>query len=140
MIEKIEEIYSSFKNELNALSKQAEVLNLKAAILGKKGSLSEILKGLKDASPEERQKIGPVSNEIKKSIERDIIDKLKAIEFDEINEKLEKNRTDFSLRDSLRELGLQGGGLHPTHQIQREIEDVFLSMGFEVLDEAPYRR
>ena len=69
MIAKLEKIFSDFKSELTPLDKQAEVLSLKSNVIGKKGALAEILKSLKDATPEERQKIGPVSNQIKKDIE-----------------------------------------------------------------------
>ncbi len=134
MLDKIESLYASFQKEIKGLDKQANVLNLKASYIGKKGSLAEVLKGLKDATPEERKAIGPRSNEIKKNIEHAIVNKLKDIEIKEINEKLEKNKIDISLRDSLLDRGLQASGTHPVHQIQRKIEDIFLSMGFEVLD------
>ena len=42
---------------------------------------------------------------------------------------LAQNKIDFSLTDSVLAKGLQGGGLHPVAQIQREVEDIFQSMG-----------
>jgi phenylalanyl-tRNA synthetase alpha chain len=134
MIEKIENLFTDFKNQLEKTNSTAEVLNLKAAFLGKKGSLSEILKGLKSATDEQRKLIGPKSNDVKKSIELFTQQKIEAIEIEAINKKLEKEKIDFTLKDSILELGLQSAGIHPTHQIQRKIEDIFLSMGFEVLD------
>lgn len=134
MIAKLEKIFSDFKSELTPLNKQADVLSLKANVIGKKGALADILKSLKDATPEERQKIGPVSNQIKKDIEILVAEKLQDIEVKEINEKLSKNKIDFSLTDSIIERGLQAGGIHPVTKIQQEIEDIFISMGFDVLD------
>ena len=134
MIEKLEKIYADFKSELTPLLKQADVLALKSNVIGKKGALAEILKSLKDATPEERQKIGPVSNKIKKDIEMQVAQKLQEIEVQEINEKLNKNKIDFSLTDSLLFKGLQAGGIHPVTKIQQDIEDIFISMGFDVLD------
>ena len=61
-------------------------------------------------------------------------DRLREIELKEVNEKLEKSKIDFSLTDSVLDKGLNTGGIHPVHQIQREVEDIFQSMGFEVLD------
>ena len=55
----------------------------------------------------------------------------------EINEKLSRNRQDITYRSSVRDKGLQAAGYHPVTIIQREIEDIFSSMGFEILD-GPY--
>lgn len=134
MLDKLDALHSDFKNQIQNLDKQADVLNLKSSILGKKGSLSEILKSLKDATPEQRKEIGPVSNKIKQDIEKAVQAKLMEIEVKEVNEKLAKNKIDFSLRDSILDQGLNVAGIHPVHKIQREVEDIFLSMGFEVLD------
>jgi len=134
MINKINALYEDFQVQLKSNTSIADVLNLKASFVGKKGALSEILKGLRDANPQERKEIGPRSNEVKNLIESAIAEKIKSIEINEINEKLAKNRVDYSLRESLMDLGLKKGGLHPVTQIQRRIEDIFLSMGFEVLD------
>ncbi|MBC77833.1 MAG: phenylalanine--tRNA ligase subunit alpha [Halobacteriovoraceae bacterium] len=134
MLEKIESLFTDFKEQINNVDKQADVLNLKSSFIGKKGALSEILKSLKDATPEQRKAIGPKSNEVKQQIEKMVQDKLRDIELKEVNEKLAKSKIDFSLTDSVLDKGLNQGGVHPVHQIQREVEDIFQSMGFEVLD------
>jgi phenylalanyl-tRNA synthetase alpha chain len=134
MLEKLDALHKDFKAQIQNCSKQADVLNLKSQVLGKKGALSEILKSLKDASVEERKEIGPVSNKIKQDIEKSVQDKLTSIEIEDVNAKLSENKIDFSLRDSLIENGLTASGMHPVHKIQREVEDIFLSMGFDVLD------
>jgi len=130
----IKAIIEKFQAELDATQKVADVLNLKAHILGKQGSLSEILKGLKDATPEERKTLGAEANQAKIQIEDLVTAKISAFEAQEINASLLKTKIDFSLRDSIMDKGLRAGGLHPVHIIQREIEDIFVSMGFEVLD------
>lgn len=130
----INEILDQFKQQLAATSKVADVLNLKAQILGKQGALSEILKGLKDATPEQRKTLGAEANVAKTQIEELVSAKITTLEAAEINETLLKNKSDFSLRDAVMEKGLQAAGMHPVTIVQREIEDIFLSMGFEVLD------
>lgn len=134
MLDKIDALYEKFKVDIGTVSKQADVLNLKSEVIGKKGSLSEILKSLKDATPEERKLIGPRSNQVKQEIEQLTLKKLREIELVEMNEKLSREKIDFSLRNSMLERGLVAGGEHPVHQIQREVEDIFTSMGFDVLD------
>lgn len=134
MLDKIDALYEKFKVDIGTVSKQADVLNLKSEVIGKKGSLSEILKSLKDATPEERKLIGPRSNQVKQEIEQLTLKKLREIELVEMNEKLSREKIDFSLRNSMLERGLVAGGEHPVNQIQREVEDIFTSMGFDVLD------
>jgi phenylalanyl-tRNA synthetase alpha chain len=134
MKEKLEELYRQFETQVSLLKNQADVLNLKAEYLGKKGSVTETLKSLKKASVEEKKVLGPMVNSIKEKVQKQIFQKLAEIEKREINLKLEKNRQDITYRDSLNEKGLRHGGLHPVSLVQQEIEDIFLSMGFEVLD------
>jgi phenylalanyl-tRNA synthetase alpha chain len=127
-------ILGNFENDLAALTKVADVLNLKAQVLGKQGALSEILKGLKDATPEQRKTLGAEANAAKEKMEALVQAKISELEVAEINASLAKNQIDFSLRDAVTEKGLQAAGFHPVNIVQREIEDIFLSMGFEVLD------
>lgn len=134
MIQKLDELFKEFQTSLAGLTLQADVLNLKSDYLGKKGKISDVLKSLKTASPEERKEIGPVANDIKTKMTKLFGDKLAAIELEEINEKLAKNKIDISLTESVKEAGIHHAGFHPRTLIQKEIEDIFLSMGFEVLD------
>ena len=132
MIDNLNEAFESFKKEISDLNSQPEVLNLKSSYLGKKGKISDILKSLKDATPEQRKEIGPVANKIKDDIQVMIAKKLAEIELVEINEKLAKDRIDVTYTDSVKAGNMTHGGLHPRTLIREEIEDVFLSMGFEV--------
>ena len=134
MEQQLDQLYDDFSQKIKGCEKQADVLNLKSQFLGKKGSLSEILKSLKNATPEERKKIGPKSNSVKQNIEKLVADKLKTIELAEINEKLAANPIDFSLTQKNMDHGLLAGGIHPVILVQREVEDIFLAMGFEILD------
>ncbi len=134
MIKKIEEIFSQFERGLTELTKKQDLLSLKSDFLGKKGRLNEILKSLKDATQEERGKIGPYAQAIKEKIQKGIEDKIYEFEKNEANSTLEKEKIDITYLDSLKALGAPHGGYHPRTIIQREIEDIFLSMGFEVLD------
>lgn len=123
-----------FKKALENCARAADALNLKASYLGKNGAVSEVLKNLREASPEEKKQIGPKANELKEFILHESQKKALECEREEINAKLLKNREDMTLLDSLTVDGDQAAGLHPRTLIQREIEDIFLSMGFEVLD------
>jgi phenylalanyl-tRNA synthetase alpha chain len=134
MLDNLISLEAAFNKELASCANTQEVLKLKAQYLGKNGSLSEILKGLKNASLDEKKLVGPKSNQIKQDIEKNCNEWIQKFEIEEINLKLITQQTDYSLTDSILEQGLKAGGIHPVTSIQREVEDIFLSMGFEVLD------
>ena len=134
MINKLDSLYTDFKSKIEDLSTQADILNLKSEYLGKKGLVSEVLKSLKDATVEQRKEIGPKANSIKDQMTQDVVSKLADIELMEINEKLANDRIDITLTDDVKNTNTNFGGFHPRTLIQREIEDIFLSMGFDILD------
>ena len=97
--------------------------------LGKKGKLTHILKGLKDLSATERQEYGQYANAQRKKLEslyqsRQTLLNTKALEARLRNEHY----------DSLRPLPFRVGGLHPITQMQYNVEDIFATMGFQVMD------
>lgn len=130
----LENLYQEFVTELGQTTTPEALADLKAAYIGKKGKLSALMRGLKDMSPEERKQFGAASNELKGRIENDLSEKGKEIETSRLQAALENDWLDYSLRDSLIDSGLQGGGLNPLSLVQREVEDIFGSMGFLVLD------
>ena len=134
MLEKLEKLFLEFKSSLESLTKEADILNLKSEYLGKKGAISQILAGLRDCTPEEKKALGPAANEVKNQIQDLINDKLQKIEIEAINEKLASQKEDLSLTDSVMASNTRHGGIHPVTIIQNEIEDIFLSMGFDILD------
>lgn len=130
----LDTLVSDFSKELQNITKVADLLNLKSKFIGKQGPLADVMKNLKDATPEEKKSIGAKANEIKNSIEELVSKKMLQLEIEEINSNLEKEKIDISLTESLMENGLDAAGMHPVTIIQQEIEDIFISMGFEVLD------
>jgi len=130
----LESLVHDFQNELQEIKKIPDLLNLKAKYIGKQGPIAEVMKNLKNATPEEKRTLGARANEVKTTIEELVAEKIQAIELQEINTALERDRLDLSLTDSVLEKGLQAAGFHPVTLVQREIEDIFISMGFEVLD------
>ena len=130
----LDKVKQDFLFKLSSLNKEADVLNLKAEYLGKNGIVSELLKSLKDMNPEERKAFGPKANELKDFIQSESSSKITQIELIEINSKLSEQRIDFSVTDSVLVKSVKHGGYHPRTLIQQEIEDIFLSMGFEILD------
>lgn len=133
-MQKLDSLLGDFSEELKGIHKIPDLLNLKAKYIGKQGFISDVMKGLKDASVEEKKIIGPKANEVKEAIEKQVAQKLLELEIQDINQGLAKNKIDISLTDSVLDKGLQAAGYHPVTIVQQEIEDIFISMGFEVLD------
>ena len=130
----LEKIKSDFNNKLSMLSKEADVLNLKSEFVGKSGIVSELLKSLKDMNAEERKAFGPKANELKDFIQDQSNLQISKIEILEINKKLAEEKIDTSLTDNVQVKPIKHAGFHPRTLIQQEIEDIFLSMGFDILD------
>ncbi|MGL1893804.1 MAG: phenylalanine--tRNA ligase subunit alpha [Spirochaetaceae bacterium] len=134
MLEELDGLMSGFQKALSEVKTKPELGNLKSDFVGKKGKVSSILKSLKDATPEERKTIGAKSNLMKEEILKAIEEMDKNLDIEEINQKLAKNWQDITLNDIIKENGLNAAGYHPVTLIQREIEDIFISMGFDILD------
>jgi phenylalanyl-tRNA synthetase alpha chain len=130
----LEKLKQEFLTQLTPLDKEADVLNLKAEFVGKNGIVSEMLKSLKDMNAEERKAFGPKVNELKDFIQDQSNGQISKIEIIEINKKLAAERIDTSLTDQVMAKTIKHGGYHPRTLVQQEIEDIFLSMGFEILD------
>jgi phenylalanyl-tRNA synthetase alpha chain len=134
MLDQLNAIFDQFKTSLPTCKTEADLLNLKSDFLGKKGKISQVMGSLKSATVEEKKSIGPKANEIKQSIQQAIQDTLESFELAVINAKLAEQKVDLALTDEYLPKQKKSGGLHPRTLIQREVEDVFLSMGFDILD------
>lgn len=127
-------ILEDFKSELSAAKTVAEVMVVKSRYLGNKGAVSTIMKSLGDISPEERKKLGAETNACKGQIQEMVEAKQSEIENAEAQAALNREWVDPTLRESVIDSGLSAAGYHPTNIVQREIEEIFASMGFEILD------
>jgi phenylalanyl-tRNA synthetase alpha chain len=132
--------YQSIKESLINLEKEIQekissiidVEHLKELyqdILGKKGRITEILKQLKDLSPEEKKEIGIIANQLKDQLTVLFKEKQVELEKKEIQESLQKEFFDI-----LRPIKNRVGRIHPLSQIQYEVEDIFINMGFQIME------
>lgn len=130
MIEKINELKTQAKEKINSAVSSNDIESIRVEFLGKKGKIVEVLKDLKNVEPEQRKEVASVANIAKAEIEKDIEDKKKAIKEKEYEDKIKNTKkVDLSMPC---ELNL--GSLHPITIVQRELEEIFESMGFTVED------
>jgi phenylalanyl-tRNA synthetase alpha chain len=128
MIEKLQEIQDSALREIEKLKSLSELEALRVSVLGKKGSLSQLLRGLGAMPSEERPRIGAKANECKQAIESALEERKKALELEAFREKLKAETIDVSLPSR----SPHTGSLHLITQTTRKIIDVFSRLGFDV--------
>lgn len=126
--EKIQSLEEEGKKSLQAIQTIAELDVWEVKYLGRKSELNEILKGLKDLTPEEKRIVGPLGNAVKQSL-------LKA--FEETKEMLLEKSIDWEAeRVDVTAPGIPSsrGHLNPVTLVEHEIEDIFSEMGFVITD------
>lgn len=130
MKEKLEQINKEAIEQINKVNSLQEINELRVKYLGKKGELTAILKGMGTLSPEERPKMGSIVNVVRDSIVGAIEAKENELKEKEMNEKLEKERIDVTLPSTK----ITRGSKHPINRIIEEIQDLFISMGYDVIE------
>ncbi len=106
------------------------VEKVRVEVLGKKGSLTDILKGMKNVAAEDRPKVGQMVNETRAAIEEAIRAKQQQMEEKIMAERLKRETIDVTLPAK----ELPAGHLHPNIVALRELEDIFIGMGYEVME------
>jgi len=129
MKETLERIRREFTEQVAAAATQEALEKVRVAFLGKKGALTEVLKGMKDLSPDERREIGALSNRLKEEFEQTIAARGAMIEKEILERRIAAEWEDLSWPT-----GLARGAAHPIATVRRQVKEVFISMGFEVLD------
>ena len=127
-----EQILKIKENSLQEIQKaeNLKILNdLKVKYLGKKGELTAVLRGMGNLTPEERPIIGSLVNEVRDELEKLIREKEEKFEKEELNKKLENEKIDITLPSTK----IKRGSLHPVNRIIEDIEDLFVSMGYDVV-------
>ncbi|MDY5912347.1 MAG: phenylalanine--tRNA ligase subunit alpha [Inconstantimicrobium porci] len=132
MKEKLMEIKELASKELKSVKDKTDIESLRVKYLGKKGELTSILRGMGSVSAEERPIIGKLANEIRAKIESEIEVISNDIKAKEKKEKLQNEVIDISLPGKKRVLGKR----HPLESTLKQIEDIFVSMGFTI-EEGP---
>lgn len=130
MIEKINELKEQAKEKMALATNSNDIENLRVEYLGKKGKIIEVLKDLKNIEPEKRKEVAMVANIAKSEIEKELELKKEEIKEKEYEDKINNTKkVDLTLPTEL-----NIGSLHPITIVQKEVEEIFESMGFTVED------
>lgn len=130
MDNKILELKEKFVSELEKIDNLADIENIRVSYLGKKGSVTDLLKGMKELSNDERKVFGQKVNELKGLVNQKITEKTQELKEKEIQKEIElMPEFDLSMPPVM-----DRGSYHPITLVQRECERIFKSMGFTVED------
>ena len=130
MKEKLQKIKEEAIRQIQEAADLSKLNDVRVAILGKKGELTAVLKGMKDVSPEERPLVGQMVNETRENIER-ILEETKAkLEAVELDARLRREVIDVTLPAKKNKVGHR----HPNTIALEEVERIFTGMGYEVVE------
>jgi phenylalanyl-tRNA synthetase alpha chain len=126
MEKKLKQLKQEILSQIEKVKDERVLRELEVKYLGRKGQLTEILRSLKNLSDKEKKELGQIANEIKNEIQKSFEEAKTII--------LGKEGSGKFVDVTLPGKKLPSGHLHPITIVQQELEDLFTSMGFMVLD------
>lgn len=128
MKEQLEAIQAEAMHRISETEDIKELQDIKVAYLGKKGSLTSVLRGMGKLSKEERPVVGEIANRVREAITQAYDERNNEFEQAELEKQLEAETIDVTLPGR----PVKVGGPHLLTSIVEEIEDLFIGMGYEV--------
>ena len=130
MKEQLEQIEVLAKEQLSQAQDAKTVEELRVKFLGKKGELTAILKQMGGLSAEERPVIGQLANKVRADIEAAISERAASIKEAEQERLVKEETLDVTMPGKAPKIGR----LHPLNKTLEEVEEIFLGMGFEIVE------
>ena len=130
MKEQLAKIRAEALSAMENAQSAAELDGLRVQYLGKKGELTAVLKMMGKLSPEERPAMGQLANEVRAALESAIEEQGKRLEAKALEERLAAEAVDVTIPGKAPKLGHK----HPMYLALDELKDIFIGMGFTVLD------
>ena len=130
MKDKLQEITKRAMEQIEAADEMTSLNDVRVAILGKKGELTAVLKSMKDVKPEDRPAVGQLVNETRSAIEEKLAEAKERLEGAEMELRLKSEVIDVTLPAKKAKIG----HLHPNTNVLQEVEDIFVGMGYEVVE------
>ena len=130
MKEQLEAIRSQALTSIAAAQDAAALEALRVQYLGKKGELTAVLKQMGKLSPEERPVMGQLANEVRSAVESAVESQSAVLAQKAMAQKLEDETLDVTIPGKKAAIGHK----HPMYTVLDEIKEIFINMGFEVMD------
>ena len=120
MKDKLQQIREKAIAEIEGSDGLERLNEVRQAVLGKKGELTAVLKGMKDVAPEDRPKVGQWVNDTRSAIETILEEKMKKLEADALKKRYEAEKIDVTMPAVKHEKG----NLHPVTQVRNQLIDI----------------
>lgn len=130
MNEKVNLIKETFEKDALIITDMKTLNDIRVEYLGKQGKVTELSKMMKDIPNEQKKEFGMLVNEVRTLVTDSLEEKKKALETAELNKKLESEKIDITLPATK----IPVGSANILERIIEEVEDVFMSMGYDVVD------
>ncbi|MCL6573907.1 MAG: phenylalanine--tRNA ligase subunit alpha [Bacillus sp. (in: Bacteria)] len=130
MEEKLQKIAVDARQALASAAGLEELNEIRVRFLGKKGELTQVLRGMGALSAEERPRIGQIANEVRASIEKDLEARVGSLKEDVKRERLRNEGIDITLPGT----PVIRGRKHPLTIVLEEIQDIFLGLGYSIAE------
>ncbi|WP_203361530.1 phenylalanine--tRNA ligase subunit alpha [Bacillus sp. REN10] len=130
MEQQLQQLQTEALAQIETAADLKQLNDIRVAYLGKKGPVTEVLKGMGKLSAEERPKMGALANEVRGAIASAIEAKQTTLEQQAIQEQLAKETVDITLPGR----PVKTGNHHPLTRVVEEIEDLFIGMGYSVAE------
>jgi phenylalanyl-tRNA synthetase alpha chain len=131
MIERIEELRVQAQEEIAGAASSEAVEELRVRYLGRKAELPQMLRSVATLEPQERGAVGKAANEARRALEQAIEARAAKLDASELDERLAIDTVDVTLPGTPSQ---PVGRLHVLSATMRELEDIFLGLGFTVLE------
>ena len=125
----VKKIKEELENDLRKVTSTNELNELKVKYMGKKGAITDLTKNMATLSPEEKKEVGRILNELKSEVVELLNERGQILQQKELEERLRKDQIDSTLPATQ----ISVGGIHPLTKVTEEIEDLFVSMGYDVV-------
>lgn len=130
MQDKINELYESALKALATTEDLKSLDEIRVAFLGKSGSVTGLLKGMRDVAPEDRPKVGQMVNDLREKIGNALEQKESELKKAEMQKALASESVDVTMPGKRDELG----ALHPISLVINDLTEAFMGMGFEIYE------
>ena len=130
MKQQLEQIKTQAISALNEVTTPAALDELRVRYLGKKGELTAVLKQMGKLSAEERPVMGQIANSVRAEIEQKLEERKAQINAAVLEQKLAKEAVDVTIPGNEVTLGHE----HPMNKVLQEIKDIFVGMGYQIVD------
>jgi phenylalanyl-tRNA synthetase alpha chain len=130
MLDKLNDLEQKALRQIKEIDQIQELNDLRIKLLGRKGELTQLLRGLKDLPPDQRAQVGQAANQLKEHLENMLQQQNQELKSRALNQRLQEETIDVTLPG----ISFMRGSKHPLTQIREEIQDIFIGMGFTVAE------